>query len=79
MRRAVVLALALFALAAPPVSAADTINPKADFKAFRDYFTKRFPKVPLNDFVNGPYSMDADLRKTVGGDRRLSALPIRAG
>src|ERR1700678_4036042 len=44
-------------------AAADGVNPDADFKAFRDYFTKRFPKVPLNDFVNGPYSMDADLRK----------------
>ena len=43
--------------------AADSVNPAADFKAFRDYYTKRFPKVPLNDFVNGPYSMDADLRK----------------
>jgi len=53
----------MFALAAQPVSAADSVNPKVDFKAFRDYFTKRFPKVPLNDFVNGPYSMDADLRK----------------
>jgi len=56
------LALILFA-AAPPARAADTVNPEADFKAFRDYFTKRFPNVPLNDFVNGPYSMDADLRK----------------
>ena len=63
MRRAVLMALAILCLAAPPVSAADSINPKADFKAFRDYFTKRFPNVPLNDFVNGPYSMDADLRK----------------
>jgi sulfur-oxidizing protein SoxA len=43
--------------------AADAVNPDADFKAFRDYFTKRFPNVPLNDFVNGPYSMDADLRR----------------
>ena len=63
MRRAVLFALALFCLAAPPASAADSVNPKADFKAFRNYFTKRFPNVPLNDFVNGPYSMDADLRK----------------
>ena len=38
-------------------------NPQADFKAFRKYFTERFPKVPLNDFVNGPYSMDEGLRK----------------
>ena len=63
MRRAVLLTLALVCLAAPAVSAADSINPNADFKAFRNYFTKRFPKVPLNDFVNGPYSMDAGLRK----------------
>jgi sulfur-oxidizing protein SoxA len=43
--------------------AADAIDPAADLKAFRDYFTKKFPNVPLDDFVNGPYSMDADLRK----------------
>ena len=53
------------------------VNPQADFKAFRDYFTKRFPEVPLNDFVNGPYSMDADLRKQWDRDRGLSALPVR--
>ena len=38
-------------------------HPQADAKAFKEYFTKRFPKVPLKDFVNGPYSMDAGLRK----------------
>jgi len=53
---------ALVCAAAQPL-AADAINPDADFKVFRDYFTKRFPQVPLNDFVNGPYSMDAELRK----------------
>ncbi|MGB7075706.1 MAG: sulfur oxidation c-type cytochrome SoxA, partial [Xanthobacteraceae bacterium] len=63
MRRAIVLAIALCGLSVQPLFAADTVNPQADFKAFRAYFTKRFPKVPLNDFVNGPYSMDADLRK----------------
>jgi sulfur-oxidizing protein SoxA len=46
-----------------PAAAADTADPAADFKAFRDYFTNKFPNVPLNDFVNGPYSMDAELRK----------------
>ena len=56
-----IVALSLFIV--QPVRAADTPNPQADFKAFRDYFTKRFPKVPLNDFVNGPYSMSTDLRK----------------
>ena len=48
---------------AQPLLADNAVNPQADFKAFREYFTKRFPKVPLNDFVNGPYSMDEGLRK----------------
>ena len=56
------VALLLFALIRPAV-AADSLDPEADFKAFRNYFTQRFPDVPLNDFVNGPYSMDRDLRK----------------
>ena len=62
--RAIAIVIAALAIAgARPAAAADGIDPDADFKAFRDYFTKRFPNVPLNDFVNGPYSMDADLRK----------------
>jgi sulfur-oxidizing protein SoxA len=63
MLRAVALALTIVCLAGPRVLAAEPVNPQADFKAFRDYSTKRFPNVPLDDFVNGPYSMDADLRK----------------
>ena len=59
---AMALAAALSALARP-ATAADAVDPQATFKAFRDYFTKRFPNVPLADFVNGPYSMDAELRK----------------
>ena len=47
---------------AQPLLADNAVDPNADFKAFREYFTKRFPKVPLNDFVNGPYSMDEGLR-----------------
>ena len=62
MVRAVSLAVAMLCLAGHPVLAANSVNPEADFKAFRDYFIKRFPNVPLIDFVNGPYSMDADLR-----------------
>ncbi len=58
-----IMIAALIAAGAQPAAAADAVHPDADFKAFRDYFTKRFPNVPLNDFVNGPYSMDADLRK----------------
>lgn len=64
MLRKYFIALAIIAGTAQPLLA-DTakIDPQADFKAFREYFTKRFPNVPLNDFVNGPYSMDKGLRK----------------
>jgi L-cysteine S-thiosulfotransferase len=64
MSRALTATLAILLLARPVAAvAADKIDPEADFKAFRQYYTQRFPSVPLNDFVNGPYSMDADLRK----------------
>lgn len=56
-------ALAILIVCAQVAVAADAIDPEADFKAFRKYFVNRFPKVPLNDFVNGPYSMDEGLRK----------------
>jgi len=48
---------------APQASAAEAPNPVADAKAFRDYFTKKFPKVKLEDFVNGPYSMNEDMHR----------------
>jgi L-cysteine S-thiosulfotransferase len=55
--------LAALALSAPLTRAADAVDPVADAKAFRDYFVKKFPKVKLEDFVNGPYSMNEDMRK----------------
>ena len=70
MRSAIHLASAALALAAlafgavPSAVAADTTpNPPADAKAFRDFFTQKFPKVKLEDFVNGPYSMNEDLHR----------------
>jgi len=63
MLRKILIAVAMIVGAVPPLLADNAIDTQADFRAFRDYFTKRFPNVPLNDFVNGPYSMDADLRK----------------
>jgi sulfur-oxidizing protein SoxA len=63
MLRKIFIAVAIVAGTAQPLLAADAINPQADFKAFRKYYTERFPKVPLTDFVNGPYSMDEGLRK----------------
>ncbi len=63
MLRKVLLAIAIVAGAAQPLLADNAVSPQADFKAFRKYFTEHFPKLPLNDFVNGPYSMDQGLRK----------------
>ena len=58
------LALAALAYAAAPSAvAADAVDPVADAKAFRKYFTDKFPKVKLEDFVNGPYSMDEGLHQ----------------
>ncbi len=63
MLRKVLIIGAIVLGAAQVARAADAVDPKAEFKAFRDYFVGRFPKVPLDDFVNGPYSMDEGLRK----------------
>ena len=57
------LALAALMVAVPPVRAVDARGPAADAKAFRDYFVSKFPKVKLEDFVNGPYSMNEDMRR----------------
>jgi sulfur-oxidizing protein SoxA len=59
-------ALALAALtfaSVPPAVAADTPDPVADAKAFQKYFTGRFPKLKLEDFVNGPYSLNEDMHR----------------
>ncbi len=47
----------------PPAGAADKPDPVADAKAFRNYFVKKFPNVKLEDFVNGPYAMNEDMRR----------------
>jgi len=63
MLRNICIAVAIVVGTAQPLLAASGVNPEADRKAFQKYFTDRFPKVPLKDFVNGPYSMDAGLHK----------------
>jgi sulfur-oxidizing protein SoxA len=57
----VLAALALGATAS--AVAADAPDPAADAKAFRNYFVTKFPAVKLEDFVNGPYSMNEDMRR----------------
>lgn len=63
MRKLAFIATMMSVLAAQSSWAVDAPSPDQDFKVFREYFTKKFPKVPLNDFVNGPYSMNEDMRK----------------
>jgi sulfur-oxidizing protein SoxA len=69
VRSAIHLASAVLALAAlafapmRPAVAADSVDPAADAKAFQSYFTRKFPKLKLEDFVNGPYSMNEDLHR----------------
>ena len=63
------LALAALSLGAMPFAfAADTPDPVADAKAFQKFFTDKFPKLKLEDFVNGPYSMNEDLHRQWVGE-----------
>ncbi len=48
--------------AAQPV-ASEAIDPATEAKAFRTYFVTKFPNVKLEDFVNGPYSLNEDMRR----------------
>jgi len=45
------------------VVAADKIDPAADAKAFQNFFFQKFPNVKREDFVNGPYSMNEDMKR----------------
>jgi sulfur-oxidizing protein SoxA len=56
-------ALVAFALASPRVVAADKVDPVADAKAFQNFFFQKFPNVKHEDFVNGPYSMNEDMKR----------------
>ena len=38
-------------------------SPEEDLKNFRDYYAKRFPDTPFNDYINGVYSIDSASRE----------------
>jgi sulfur-oxidizing protein SoxA len=60
----VLTALAALVLSAmQPAGAADKPDPIADAKAFKDYFVKKFPNLKLEEFVNGPYALNDDMRR----------------
>jgi L-cysteine S-thiosulfotransferase len=54
-------ALALSAIS--HAGAADMPDPVAEATAFRNYFVKKFPNVRLEDFANGPYALNEDMRR----------------
>ena len=56
------IATALSVLLIAATSFAAQATPDDDLSAFRSYFTKKFPEVPMNDFINGVYSIDAASR-----------------
>jgi len=60
MKRLLLIAVTAIATAAPLMSSA---SPEDDLKAFRGYFMERFPNVPLEEFANGVYAIDAASRE----------------
>jgi sulfur-oxidizing protein SoxA len=61
--RKIALTASLVALLAG-LPAAVQASPSEDLKSFREYFMKRFPGVPLNEYQNGVYAINADARKS---------------
>jgi sulfur-oxidizing protein SoxA len=60
---AALVTAALACAAASAIAAPDKPDPVADAKAFQNFFTRKFPDVKYDDFVNGPYSMNEDLHR----------------
>lgn len=61
--RLALAALGALVLSVQPAGAADTPDPAAEAKAFRNYFVRKFPDVKLEEFVNGPYALNQDMHR----------------
>lgn len=59
---AAVLAASLLSVAAGP-GGQGSVDPAADAAAMRAYFHTRFPALTLRDYADGPYALDAGMRK----------------
>lgn len=57
----ILMVLAALGLVAGAVSTTHA-GPEQDKQKMQDYFKKKFPKVPLDDFANGVYALDKNLR-----------------
>jgi sulfur-oxidizing protein SoxA len=62
MKKLALTAAALALLAGLPM--AGHASPEQDLKDFREFYMKRFPGVPLDEFKNGVYAIDADSRSS---------------
>lgn len=60
MKKLLATATLCVLIAAPVVSSA---GPEDDKKAFQEYYKKRFPNVPFDDFNNGVYALNAGARE----------------
>ena len=56
-------ALSRLALAADSGFTLETVDPEADRLALQQYYQKRFPGVPLEEYVNGIYAVDPASRE----------------
>jgi sulfur-oxidizing protein SoxA len=61
MKKLLTIAAMLGLISAAPVAV--QASPEQDLKEFRAYFKERFPDVPINDYVNGVYSVDQASRE----------------
>lgn len=59
MRSVITIGLAVLGLM---VLAPAQATPADDLQAFQAYFKQRFPQVPFDDYVNGPYALDQGMR-----------------
>lgn len=62
MRKLALTATAVALFAGLPLAAQAT--PADDLKSFREYYMKRFPGVPLEEYKNGVYAINADARSS---------------
>jgi len=62
MRKIALTATAVALFVGMPLAAQAT--PEDDLKSFREHFMKRFPGVPLEEYKNGVYAINADARSS---------------
>ncbi len=63
MKKTTIGAVALALLACAPIVTQAT-TPEQDLKLYRDYFVKKFPGVPMQEFANGVYGIDKTSRES---------------